>query len=185
MGRKKRKRNMRGQFVLAEQGRIPWTVEEYMTVLSERKRLDETPHDDWDRQERGLLLHNREAGIVQKILFNPDVVEKQIAYFIRERYNGQPHHVIMAHLMRYFAMNEFFRTNQPRLTEEGLIKSDPDRVEGLVHVSEAILEELATAPYEESYLSDGREFWRYDRERIIERALARKQREDEAEGKMP
>lgn len=183
MGRKKHKRNARAGFLLAEQGRIPWTVDEYMAVLAERRRLDKTPHDDWDRRERGMLLEDRETGVVQKFVFNPDVMENQIGHFVCQRYKDKPRHIVMAHLMRYFAMNEFFHTNQPRLMEEGLIKSDPQGEEGLVHVSEAILQELATAPYEESFLSDGREFWRYDRERIIERALARKQREDEAESK--
>ncbi len=185
MGRKKRNQSQRKQIQLAEQGRIPWSAEEYMVVVNERRRLEHTPHDDWDRREKGFFIHDRDTGIVQKFAWNPDIVENQIGYFVRERYKDQPHHVIVSHLMRYFAMNEFFRTNQPRLMEEGLIRSDPGGVEGVVEVSGAILEELATAPYEESYLSDGREFWRYDRERIIERALKREQREEEAEGKTP
>jgi hypothetical protein len=181
MGRKARGKRQADRFLQAWQGRIPWSADEYMVVLNYRKQLGETPHDDWDRRDRGILIAHSD-GWAEKYLFNPDAAENQIAYFVRERYRGQPHHVVMTHLMRYFAMNKFFHTHQSRLHEEALIRSDPDGVEGQVEVAAAIVEELATAPYEQHHVdSDGHEYWTYEPEAIIARAKERKRKEDEAE----
>lgn len=179
LGRRRRKAHELKGIALARQGRIPWTVDEYMTVLAERRRLEQTPHDDWDRREYGLVLTNQETGEATRIVFNPDKVENQIAHFVRERYNAEARYLIMAHLLRYFTMNDFLRRNQGRLIEEGLIRPDPDSEEGRVEVSEAILFELATAPYEQlSVDADGAESWAYDREKVIERAKMRHNEEE-------
>jgi hypothetical protein len=117
-------------------------------VLQHAVRLHHTPHDDWDRREKGINLLE-DDGVVSRIRFNPDMFENQMMDYIiaRLREQGLSQNVMMSHGWRYMEATAFMSQNAKRLREEGLIVDDPDDSDASM-ISGGLIAALATARYE-------------------------------------
>jgi hypothetical protein len=129
-------------------GEIPWSAEELGAVLQHAIALHHTPHDDWDRREKGINLLN-DDGSVDRIRFNPDMFENQMMDFIiaRLRKQGLSQDVMMSHGWRYMEATGFIAEHVKRLRQEELVIDDPDDPEASM-ISGGLIAALATARYE-------------------------------------
>ena len=62
-------------------GDIPWSADELGEVLDHASKLHNTPHDDWDRREKGINLV-ADDGSVSRVVFNPDMMPNQVMDFL-------------------------------------------------------------------------------------------------------
>ena len=170
--RKKEKNTGRGARDRIPTGEIPWSREEMGEALSRAATLHMTPHDDWDRRQKGLDLVD-DDGSVSRIIFNPDMMPNQIMDFIiaRQRAKGASEEVMMSHMWRFMESMAFLKQNDARLRESELIIDDPNDPDAAM-ISEALIEVLATARYEGVSLQgrDGDPVRTFHVERVIAEA---------------
>jgi len=126
-------------------GEIPWTLNGLQEVLAHMMELSRTPHDDWDRRKRSMLLEE-EDGSVSELRFNPDNIQVQVHSFMRERLReaGEDERTVMSHMMRFMQIQSWLSRNHATLESLDLIRSTDEDLQ----MSEYLLEELATSRYE-------------------------------------
>jgi hypothetical protein len=111
-------------------GESPWSLIGLGEVLTHAAGLHKTPHDDWDRREKGVNLLN-DDGTVSRLVFNPDMLENQVMSFIvkRLRDEGADEEMVMSHGWRFWESMAFLTQNAARLREERLVIDDPSDAE--------------------------------------------------------
>ena len=148
---KKRKRPKRATPLLQripEWGQIPWTTEELGAALDRAAQLHNTPHDDWNRRERGVTFQEPD-GSQSRIVFNPDKMENQIMHWLHDQWRAQglAPETVMAHSWRFFEVMGFLSAHSARLRAEGLVGEDPSDPD-CVGLSHGLVQALAESPYE-------------------------------------
>jgi hypothetical protein len=129
-------------------GEIPWSADELGAVLDHAVELHHTPHDDWNRREKGVNLLN-DDGSVDRLRFNPDMIENQMMDYLisRLRKQGVSQPVMMSHGWRFMETMAFLNEHSKRLRQEALIVDDPNDADALM-ISEGLIAALATARYD-------------------------------------
>ncbi len=140
-------------FDAVNSGQLPWSLEGLAEAIERWSELRGTPHDDWDRRRRGLLLED-DDGSKSEIVFNPDVIENQIMNWLMDRFtkHGLSQTEKVSHAWRLMEVQAFLAENHERLKLEGFIICTPEHPEA-EGVSDALLSVLAGAPYEGVRLS--------------------------------
>lgn len=156
-------------------GEIPWTAAGYMEVVQFRMKLDRTPQDDWDLAPRRVAFEIE--GDVEVFGLNMLMRENQIGVFIRDHY--EDHTVAASQIMRYFEMNYFLKTHQPRFKREGFIRPDPEREPGRIEVNDRLFQALAESRYTKTRGRGKHKFPTFDLEAIIKRTKELTEEEDE------
>lgn len=144
-------------------GEIPWSKDECMDALKHEMQLIDTHPDDWDRKRRVVAIQD---GV--PIVVNPDYRMNQVAWYILGRYDENME-IAYSHLWRYMAIQRLLKENYDELVSDGLIR-EPQDIEEPVEVSEALIEILATSPYEKP-AEDEEGYWVFDYDKIADRAL--------------
>ena len=171
-------------FARAQTGEVPWTLDGLGAVLAHAAKLHNTPHDDWNRHERGINLQH-DDGSLSRLSLNPDMMTNQMGVFIVDelRKQGANPEVITCHLYRFLEAQAFLAENFARIRQEGLIVDDPTDPDASL-LSAALVEVLATRSYK------GARFQGPDREpvrsfhidRVIAEAKRRAAEEEDDEG---
>ena len=146
-------------------GLIPWSASEYSEAIEELTRLMQTPHDDWDREPRTLIIHDEDTGEQMELQLNVDDIAYQIDNLLLKRYKGKSRDVAWSHTHRFHIMSDFMKDNKERLIEEGLVKDEP---EGMV--AQPLIQVLATAKYEATTVEDDKEVRVFDYNKVVQEA---------------
>lgn len=156
-------------------GEIPWSLEELMDAIERAGSLLDTPHDDWDRRERGLIMLDGETGERSKLVFNPDVLDNQIAHFLMSRFRERGYDLVtkQSHLFRFMTIRAFLASQAQALINDGLVRQESDAQ--LVEVSEALLAVLTESRYDAvtENPETGQVERSFDYEAVVFRAKAR------------
>lgn len=161
----------------AMKGEIQWSKEGLFGALERWMELKDTPHDDWDRRERGLYLVGEER--TSRIRFNPDHIENQMAFWIQEQYADQGQEVAGSHLWRWMQVRGFLSRHHRRCEEVDLILTSSEGKEA--GISEALIEVLATEPYTYPFEEGGKTYWDFDVDQVLQKAVALHNQEKDTE----
>ncbi len=128
-------------------GAIPWSENELVEAMDHFEWLSTTPHDDWDRKPERISIEFGD-GRVETLRFNPDMVDNQMASFIRDRCRarGYDRTTTMSHMWRFMEIRSFVAQKYERLVADGLIRPEPNQ-ERAAYFATELFAELAVAPY--------------------------------------
>jgi hypothetical protein len=137
-------------------GDIPWDVDDCCDVLLWYQNLLATPKDDWDLDER-LLVISEEDGSRTEVhinMFNP---LNQLSVHLIERYDIP---LATYHLRRFLLILSFLGDRQNQLASDGFVRE----TEGAV----AVLTALCALPFSRrTVLVEGEIVYEFDYEEVV------------------
>jgi hypothetical protein len=135
---------------IVQAGTIPWTSDEFWTVMQHEMQLVDTPQDDWDRTPKRFAV---DVGRGPEMYgFNPDIRANQVMSFIIARYREMDRTTVASHMNRYLSIQDFISVNRERLIDDQLMLREHEDGMG---IAEALVDVLVEAPLDASYTNLG------------------------------
>jgi hypothetical protein len=126
------------QMDLIIEGKIPWNYEDFCKIAEWYHKLKETPKDDWDLKERGILLKDKDK--ISKITINNFASENQLAFYMLKEYGKE---YFKKYIFRFFEITQFLAHNRDSLEKDKMTINGSDAIV----VKSELLKALCLLPY--------------------------------------
>jgi hypothetical protein len=147
-----------------KKGTVPWSAKECAEVMEWYHRTITMPKDDWDLDERGLLLQDAD-GKVSALKFNMFQPVNQFGFYMAKRYSPD---VMPYHTYRFMQIMDFLSEHQQDLFRDGFARHGGEEFS---EIRGEVLEALCTLPFTKSRKSeDGGEWYTFDYEEVVSEA---------------